>query len=109
MAGLMKKQGDAWSGFGELLLHVSLFMLSGPALILLQKYVLDIVSFEYPIAIVMVGTVARWLLVLVLVGLHRTPGCQVARGCHQPVSTIRPTRVVASLPGVRIGCTDDTF
>ena len=54
-------------GFGELLVHVAVFMLSGPALIMLQKYVLDIMTFEYPISIVAVGTVARWILMLVLV------------------------------------------
>ena len=33
-----------WSlmGFSELLVHVALFMLSGPTLILLQKYVLGV-------------------------------------------------------------------
>lgn len=64
MFGFME---NTWSGFGELLLHVAVFMVSGPALIMLQKYVLDIMYFEYPISIVAVGTLARWLLVLVLV------------------------------------------
>ena len=37
-----------WSlmGFSELLVHVALFMLSGPTLILLQKYVLGVLDFD---------------------------------------------------------------
>lgn len=69
-----------WSlqGFGELMVHVALFMLSGPTLILLQKYVLGILNFEYPIFIVTLAAAARWLLILTLVhtgvlklGAHR--------------------------------------
>ena len=58
-----------WSlqGFGELMVHVALFMLSGPTLILLQKYVLGILNFEYPIFIVTLAALARWLLILTLV------------------------------------------
>ena len=55
------------SGFGPLLLYVALFILSGPSLILLQKYVLGVLYFEYPIAIVAVGNFVRWALILVLV------------------------------------------
>ena len=50
-----------WSlqGFGELMVHVALFMLSGPTLILLQKYVLGILNFEYPIFIVTLAALAQ--------------------------------------------------
>ena len=58
-----------WSlmGFSELLVHVALFMLSGPTLILLQKYVLGVLDFEYPIFIVTLAAVTRWAVVLTLV------------------------------------------
>jgi hypothetical protein len=64
---------DAYAGFGPLLVHVALFVLTGPTLILLQKYVLDTLYFEFPIAIVTGGTFARWLLVLGLVKSSRIP------------------------------------
>ena len=53
--------------FSELLIHVALFMLSGPTLILLQKYVLGVLDFEYPIFIVTLAAVSRWAVVLGLV------------------------------------------
>ena len=72
------KEEKSWSEFGELIVHVSLFMLSGPTLILLQKYVLGNLVFEYPIFIVTMSTFSRWFLILGLVhtgtvklGAHR--------------------------------------
>ena len=56
-----------WEEFAECYLHIGVFLLSGPALILLHKYVLDVLVFEFPIFIVATGSIARWLLVLVLV------------------------------------------
>lgn len=53
--------------FSELLIHVALFMLSGPTLIMLQKYVLGVLDFEYPIFIVTLAAVSRWAVVLGLV------------------------------------------
>lgn len=78
---------DAWSGLGALLLHVTLFMLAGPTLILLQKYVLGTLYFEYPIAIVAVGTAARWILVLVLVHTGA-----IALGEHEDMTFIEWTQ-----------------
>ena len=78
-----------WSlmGFGELLVHVALFMLSGPTLILLQKYVLGVLDFEYPIFIVTLAAVTRWAVVLTLVhtGVIRL-------GAHADLSFVEWTR-----------------
>jgi hypothetical protein len=60
-------------GVGALLLHVALFVLSGPSLILLQKYVLGDLTFEYPITIVTCGSFARWGLILGLVHSGAVP------------------------------------
>jgi hypothetical protein len=78
-----------WSlmGFSELLVHVALFMLSGPTLILLQKYVLGVLDFEYPIFIVTLAAVTRWAVVLTLVhtGVIRL-------GAHADLSFVEWTR-----------------
>ena len=76
--GRGKDEEQSWSEFPGLIVHVSLFMLSGPTLILLQKYVLGNLVFEYPIFIVTMSTFSRWFLILGLVhtgtvrlGAHR--------------------------------------
>ena len=78
-----------WSlmGFGELLVHVALFMLSGPTLILLQKYVLGVLDFEYPIFIVTLAAVTRWAVVLILVHTG-----MIQLGAHADLSFVEWTR-----------------
>jgi hypothetical protein len=78
-----------WSlmGFSELLVHVALFMLSGPTLILLQKYVLGVLDFEYPIFIVTLAAVTRWAVVLTLV--HSGV---IELGAHADLSFVEWTR-----------------
>ena len=59
-----------WAGFTGLFVYVTLFMLAGPSLILLQKYIIgeDGLSYEYPIFLVTITTVAR--LIIMLVAVH---------------------------------------
>ena len=68
-------------------MHVSLFMLSGPTLILLQKYVLGILNFEYPIFIVTLAAVSRWILVLLLVHTGT-----IKLGAHKDLTFMEWTR-----------------
>ena len=81
--------GADWSvlGFGELMVHVALFILSGPTLILLQKYVLGILNFEYPIFIVTLAAVSRWILVLLLVHTGT-----IKLGAHKDLTFMEWTR-----------------
>lgn len=76
-----------WQEFTECFLHIGVFLLSGPALILLHKYVLDVLVFEFPIFIVATGSIARWILVMVLVHTGA-----VKLGKHENMSFMQWTR-----------------
>ena len=85
--GAREKPDWSLMGFSELLTFVALFMLSGPTLILLQKYVLGAMGFEFPIFIVTLAAVSRWVFVLTLVHTG-----VIKLGAHADLSFVEWTR-----------------